>query len=451
MACTSVPQLIAYAETVGYAGYRGLATAGPSLLAFAFATGSPWMNCGVTSLTALMAKADLNGEDYVNEFGEEKYVELVSAYSLYVCIASIVLAVAGFGKLASKVPKPVRAGFKWGCALGVLNSALPNAILAYGSSTIKEHVKSNDSLASSLSYIQQNFPFAAGAGTLAKIIFVLTHPNVWAPIPTILFILCTIFVMYGKSYLPKACPPGTEVIIATVAATAFSMYTNYSDDYGTVGEIPTLDPDSGMSLFNGAIQLPIEIQSYKHLLFEVPITSRFNDSYLVLFVTASIFSAINFLSIVGIASGFETENNVPWKPSGELISQGVACGVAGITGSAPVSGSLSRSLVSRMAGTTSQFGCMVTAMCWICFLPYMSIMTPTPKAALSAVIVSAVIKGILIPKDLLAMNSTGDRIVGWGTALATACTNPTLGFGSGVVLACIVGLSAMSSNKQKKA
>jgi hypothetical protein len=29
MAATSVPQLIAYSETVGYAGYRGLSTAGP--------------------------------------------------------------------------------------------------------------------------------------------------------------------------------------------------------------------------------------------------------------------------------------------------------------------------------------------------------------------------------------------------------------------------------------
>ena len=32
MAATSVPQLIAYAETAGYAGYKGLATAGPPLL-----------------------------------------------------------------------------------------------------------------------------------------------------------------------------------------------------------------------------------------------------------------------------------------------------------------------------------------------------------------------------------------------------------------------------------
>jgi MFS superfamily sulfate permease-like transporter len=39
MAATSVPQLIAYAETVGYAGYLGLSTAGAPLLAWGVATG----------------------------------------------------------------------------------------------------------------------------------------------------------------------------------------------------------------------------------------------------------------------------------------------------------------------------------------------------------------------------------------------------------------------------
>ena len=110
MAATSVPQLIAYAETVGYAGYRGLTTAGPTLMAWGFSTGGPFMNSGVTSITALMAKSDLNGEAYLAEHGEEAYVELVAAYSLYVGIASIFLAIVGFGKLASYVPKSVRTG-----------------------------------------------------------------------------------------------------------------------------------------------------------------------------------------------------------------------------------------------------------------------------------------------------------------------------------------------------
>jgi MFS superfamily sulfate permease-like transporter len=79
-------------------------------MAWGFTTGGPFMNSGVTSITALMAKSDLNGEAYMAEHGEEAYVELVAAYSMYVGIASIFLAVVGFGKLASYVPKSVRTG-----------------------------------------------------------------------------------------------------------------------------------------------------------------------------------------------------------------------------------------------------------------------------------------------------------------------------------------------------
>ena len=112
MAATSVPQLVAYPQGVGYASYRGLATAGPSLFAWGLATGSPFMSCGVTSITALMAKADLDGESYVSEYGEEEYVKLVAAYSIWVGICSAALGVLGFGKLAGMVPSNVRKGFK---------------------------------------------------------------------------------------------------------------------------------------------------------------------------------------------------------------------------------------------------------------------------------------------------------------------------------------------------
>lgn len=112
MAATSVPQLVAYAQGVGYASYRGLATAGPSLLAWGLATGNPFMSCGVTSITALMAKADLDGESYVAAHGEEEYVKLVAAYSMWVGLCSALLGIVGFGKLAGMVPSNVRKGFK---------------------------------------------------------------------------------------------------------------------------------------------------------------------------------------------------------------------------------------------------------------------------------------------------------------------------------------------------
>merc|ERR1719326_212943 len=211
-----------------------------------------------------------------------------------------------------------------------------------------------------------------------------------------------------------------------------------------VGEIPQLDPDAGIKV--GPIRIPVELMNPKDLL-EAPVVDRFGGSYVTLIITASLFAAVNFLSIMGIASSFEAENGVAWSAPRELIAQGVACGVAGITGSAPVSGSMSRSLVSRMSGTTSQMACMLTALIWIFMLPYMSIMTPTPKAALSAVIVSAVVKSVCVPKDLSKLTGL-DFFTGWATGIITAVTSPTLGFGLGLVV--YFALKLFSTKKEKK-
>ena len=442
MAATSVPQLVAYAQGVGYASWRGLATAGPSLFAWGLATGSPFMSCGVTSITALMAKADLDGENYVAEHGEEAYVNLVAAYSLWVGLCSALLGVIGFGKLAGMVPSNVRKGFKWGCAVGVVASAMPNGLFTKGSKELKALVAVSEA-AGFVNYVKTNFPAATGAVAVTNLLYGITHPQDWGMIAAPLFILCTAFVMKGPKFLPKSLPPGTEVIIATALATAMSMKFDYPGSI--VGEIPQLDPDAGLQL--GPIKIPITVLNLQDLK-DAPVLDQFNGSYVKLIISASLFAAVNFLSIMGIASGFEAENGIKWSAPRELIAQGFACGVAGIAGSAPVSGSMSRSLVSRMAGTTSQFSCMVTALIWIYMMPYMTIMSPTPQAALAAVIMSAVVKSVVFPKDLMAMKGT-DFIIGWGTGIGTAVTSPTLGFGIGLILVAVTSL--FKTKKEKTA
>lgn len=448
MAATSVPQLIAYAETVGYAGYRGLATAGPPLFAWGLVTGSPYMNAGVTSITALMAKTDLDGEAYSAKYGEEEYVKLVAAYSLYVGLASALLALVGFGTLSQKVPKVVRSGFKWGCSVGVLVSAVPNGLFAGGSRELKALV-SESPVGDVVSSIKSTFPAATGAVSVANFFFGLLHPLDWAPVTAIMFFFCTVVVMKGPQFLPKSFPPGMEVIFATAVATLYSIYCDYEG--GVVGEIPELDPDAGITLFGGAIRIPVEVVNVKELVTDVPIVERcFGESWIMLMISASLFAAVNFLSIMGIASGFEAENDIPWSAPRELVAQGVSCGVAGMVGSAPVSGSMSRSLVSRMTGATSQMACLVTALFWIYLLPYMSIMSPTPKAALSAVIVSAVLKAVVIPKDLLKLSGL-DSMIGWMTGITTALTSPTIGFGAGLFYYFSLSLFKGKERKEKAA
>jgi len=443
MAATSIPQLVAYAETVGLASYRGLATAGPSLFAWGLTTGSPFMCSGVTSITALMAKADLGGESYVAEFGEEAYSKLVASYSLWVGFASIFLALVGFGKLAKRVPKIVRTGFKWGCAVGVVGSAIPNGLLANGSSELKKHVSDCDIAGNMIIFFKTNFPAATGAVSVTNVLYALSHPSIWGTIPAALFFISTYFVMKGPKFLPKILPPGTEVIISTAAATLLSMYTDYPG--AVVGKIPQLDPDAGIKI-GEYIRIPVELLNINDLM-NTPLVEQFGGSYAILFITATLFAAVNFLSIMGIVSGFETDNGIAWSAPRELTAQGVACGVAGITGSPPVSGSMSRSLVSRMTGTTSRLACIITALIWIYLMPFMTIMSPTPKAALSAVIISAVVKSVVFPKQLMELKGS-EAFIGWGTGIATAVTSPSIGFGIGLILAILFGKK--TSEKEKK-
>ena len=401
------------------------------------------MNSGVTSLTAVMAKTDLGGEAYVAQYGEEEYVALVSAYSLYIGIASIAMALLGFGKLAQTVPTAVKTGFKWGCELGVLASALPNGLYAFGS-TLKSLVATS-AFGDVVRTVKGTVPGATGVSGVANIAYAVTHPKSWDVVAASVFLACTVFVMKAKGFLPKSLPPGTEVVMATAAATAFSIYYGYEG--GVVGDIPSVGSDGGLSLFGGLVKVPIELMDVKALL-TVPIAERcFDGSMVRLFVTAAIFSGVNFLSIVGIASGFESDNGVPWSAPRELIAQGVSNLAAGAVGSAPVSGSMSRSLVSRMTGASSQVACLVTALLWIYMMPMMSVMSPTPKAALSAVIVSAVVKNVVMPKKILALKGI-DFAVGVSTAAITAITSPTIGFGVGLVFYIVLSFTVASSKKK---
>ncbi len=203
---------------------------------------------------------------------------------------------------------------------------MPNGLFTNGSGELKKLAAAAPIFGDIISYVKANAAAATGAVSVTNLLYALTHPWMWGSIAAPLFIVSTVFVMKAGPYLPKSFPPGTEVIIATAFATLLSMSFDYPG--GIVGEIPQLDPDAGIKL--GPIKIPIEIMNPKDLL-AAPVVERFGGSYITLIITAALFAAVNFLSIMGIASGFEAENGVAWSAPRELVAQGVACGVAGLT------------------------------------------------------------------------------------------------------------------------
>lgn len=428
MAATSIPQLIAYAETAGYAGYRGLATAGPPLLVWGCITGNPYLTGGVSAVTALMAKTDLRQS---NSKDELEYVYLMGAYTLCVSAASLILALVGFGRIAKLVPKAVQQGFKWGCYVGVLVSAFPNGFYAQGKSDLEYLLLSLESSFGMFSMSQLlrdwkgSFPSITN---VAGFFYTLLNPSTWSTEPTVLFLSSCLFLLYGKNYIPKFLPPGTEVLIVTGISLWYSSHYGY--DASIVGQIPPADPEAGITL--GGLRIPIELLDVSKIM-KAPLLECFGGSIVQLAISSLLFAGIGFLSILSICSVFESEDGIAWSSERELMAQAGSCAMAGLMGSAPVSGALSRSLVQRMTGATSQLTCIVTALCWIYLQPYMSIMSPTPKAALAAIIVCSVIRGVLFPKDLLAAQGL-DAVVCWGTGIATAITSPTQGFAFGLLL-----------------
>jgi MFS superfamily sulfate permease-like transporter len=191
---------------------------------------------------------------------------------------------------------------------------------------------------------------APGAVSVTNLLFAMTAPLQWGLASTIIFVVGITFVMQSKSFLPKFLPPGTEVILVTGLATLFSVYCNYEG--AVVGKIPQVNPDAGLSFMDGRIRLPVDFLNVQSLVFDLQETlvARFSGSYLLLATSSGLFAAVNFLSIMGIASGFEAEDDIPWSAKREMVAQGIACGVAAAVGSAPVSGSMSRSLVSVRLG-----------------------------------------------------------------------------------------------------
>eukprot|EP00434_Breviolum_minutum_P009546 symbB.v1.2.008404.t1/scaffold526.1/size209645/5 len=185
VAVTSLPQYIAYAELAQLSGFRGIVASGPPLVAFAFLTGNPCLNIGVTSITALMATADLKGAEYREAYGEAAWSQILGTYSMMIGVASIALACLGAGRLVKHIPSPVKAGWKLGFALAAFAAQTPSSTFQHA-----KHLKKICSLPN-----LNGGPLSGGAANMYRLGWTLTHPHFWDA-EAILFSAMTLFIFH---------------------------------------------------------------------------------------------------------------------------------------------------------------------------------------------------------------------------------------------------------------
>jgi len=255
------------------------------------------------------------------------------------------------------------------------------------------------------------------------------NPLAWS-LPTLGFSVGTVALVTGAvgNRLPKAMPAGTDVVIVLVLMTAISAYTDHGS--GVVGEIPAMGGADGLTLMG----VTIPLTDPRTMPWAELATAL--GGWPMLVVKSALFSVVNFLAIISVCGAFESEAGLAWSPPRELFAQGVACVAGGIGGAAPVGGSLSRSLLARKVGATSSLTAIFNGVMFITMLPFAGVLAPTPKSTLAAIVIAAVYKGVLDPKELMAFKGQA-AVCGWATAAACTLIDPSTGFGIGLAISLV--------------
>ena len=411
MACVSIPQIIAYSDMAGFPGSRGLLTAGPAMMVFGVFTGHPWLSQGVTSASAIMAKEDLHGDEFVKLHGTQSYADLMSLYTVLIGMASVAIALSGFANIVKRIPRPAFIGFAWGARFTVLSNQLPEMLFARGRSFSAMVCK--DAVLMVPSYMN-------GAKRAATLACSLAHPSLWESSTLAFASAATLALILGKHFIPARFPKGAEILAVLVSATLVSTLCRYGDWGNVVGAIPLKNRG-----FTRTFAAPFQVN------LNLPYDEIPGKACQALF-----FAVINFTSTVSICATYEASGQ-PWDPRRELLAQGASCIAAGFTGSPPFAASFSRSEVQRKLGARSGFASFVNGAVLTFLLPAAVLLTNAPKAVLASIVVFSVAPKVLYPTDLLNLSGV-DAIGGWITALAVTLCTPTVGMLAGTAVSLVL-------------
>ncbi len=372
VALLAIPQSLAYAEIAGMPPYTGLyATALPTIAAAPFAS-SRFLQTGPVAMTSLLTFGALST---FADPGSVEYLNLAMLLAVMVGVVRLSLGLIKMGTITNFMSQPVVLGFTSAAALLIVGSQ---------SATLVGLANPPDDL-------------------LDRLIEVVTSPTGWSGEAVALSALVAAIIIVGRRI--HALFPG--VLVAVLVAIWIAQTTDYSA--AGVGAIPEGLPPVSLSL---------------------P-WARTLD----LLIPAVIIAVVGFGEPTAIARTLAVEARERWDASRELISQGVANIVSGISGGFPVGGSFARSSLNRLAGAQTRWAGAVTGVTVLAFMPFAGILSPLPRAALAAIVIVAVANLIRVREMVhLARVSWGQGFVAWGTAAATLALSPRID------LAIIVGV-----------
>src|SRR6478752_4568564 len=376
-----VPKNLGYAGIAGVPLQNGLYAAAAGALIYAVFCTSRQISTGPSSSLAAVA----GGAVLVAGLGGDQAAQLVAAITLLTGILFLVLAALKLGWIAQFLSKAVVTGFLAGAAVDVVIGELPKLT---GTSS-----DGDSAWAELWSWLQ----------TLGDI-----H---WT---TLLVGVVGLAVILALRFTAPAIPGALVLVVGGLLASA--IFNLSAHGVAVVGDVPRGLP---------APMLP-DYDIVRH-----------NLSVIVIASVALLL--IGFSQTAGDARAFATRHRYRIDVDQESVAQGMANVGAGVFQGMPVSTSLSASSLNESAGARTPVASLITGgLVLLTLIVLAPLFSALPKAVLAAVIIDAVIFGMIDVGELRRLHRVA-RVDFW---IAAAAILGVLSAGvlAGVVIGVVLSL-----------
>jgi high affinity sulfate transporter 1 len=376
-----VPKNLGYAGIAGVPLENGLYAAAAGGIVYALFATSRHISTGPSSSLAAVA----GGAVAITGLEGEPAAQLVAAIALATGLLFLLLALLRMGWISSFLSKAVVTGFLAGAAVDVVIGELPKltGTSAEGDNAWRE--------------------LGSWLGTLGDV-----HGT------TVLVGVASLSLILG---LRRAAPavPGALVLVAAGLLASWLLDLG-AHGVALVGDVPRGLPDP-----------------------QVPDLDVVSDHYATIGIAAVALLLIGFSQTAGDARAFASRHRYRIDVDQESVAQGMANAGAGLLQGMPVSTSLSASSLNESAGARTQMASLVTGGLVIGTLLVLApLFSDLPKAVLGAVIIDAVVFGMIDVAELRRLW----RVARFDFWIAAAAIAGVLSAGvlAGVVIGVVLSL-----------
>ena len=376
-----VPKNLGYAGIAGIPIENGLYAAAAGAIIYALFCTSRQISTGPSSSLAAVA----GGAVLVSGLGGKDAAQLVAAITLVTGVLFLLLAVFRMGWIARFLSKAVITGFLAGAAIDVTIGELPKL-----TGTSSDGVSAWQELAS----------WIRGLGSIS-----------WT---TLLVGLVALAVILTLRFTVPAVPGALVLVVGGLVASAvFDLGTH---GVALVGHVPRGLPSP-----------------------ELPGFDVFRDNLATIGIASFALLLIGFSQTAGDARAFATRHRYRIDVNQESVAQGMANVGAGVFQGMPVSTSLSASSLNESSGASTPVASLFTGLFVVLTLIVLApLFSGLPKAVLAAVIIDAVVFGMIDLGELRRLRRIA-RVDFW-IAVAAILGVLSSGVLAGVVIGVVLSL-----------